>query len=217
MRDPIEVVGVVGDVKYNSLTEEPPPTAFIPFAQSDDAPPDLILEVRGFGDPGALIPEVKDAVAGVSPALTVDITTLADQLSASLARPRLLATLSAFFGALALLLAVIGLYGTLAYAVTRRRGEIGIRMALGAARRRVLAMVAGEAGVLVALGLGLGVALALATTRLLAGFLYGVTPGDPGTLAAAALVLAAAAMAAALLPAWGAARVDPMDTLRDDG
>ncbi len=215
--DPIEVVGVVGDAKYNSLTEEPPPTAFIPFGQVEDGPPDLALEVRGFGTPAALVPGVKAAVAEVSPAITLDITTLADQLSSSLARPRLLATLSGFFGGLALLLAVIGLYGTMAYGVTRRRGEIGIRMALGAVRHRVVRMVVGEAGRLVLAGIALGVALSLAGTRVLASFLYGVEADDPLTLAGAAALLLAVALGAALLPAWRASRVQPMETLRDDG
>jgi ABC-type antimicrobial peptide transport system permease subunit len=152
----------------------------------------------------------------VSPAITLDFTTFDAQVARSLARPRLLATLSAFFGGLALLLAVMGLYGTMAYSVARRRNEIGLRMALGAARLGVVRMVAGEAGRMVVLGLLLGTGLAVAATRLVAGFLYGVTPTDPMTLGISALVLALVAIGAGLVPAWRAARVDPMAALRDE-
>jgi ABC-type antimicrobial peptide transport system permease subunit len=127
-----------------------------------------------------------------------------------------LAVLSGFFGALALLLAVIGLYGTMAYSVTQRRNEIGIRMALGAGNSRVLGMVVGEAGMLVAAGIVGGTLLALASTRVLAAFLYGVTPTDPATLGISAIMLATIAMAAAAAPAWRAARLDPMTALRED-
>jgi ABC-type antimicrobial peptide transport system permease subunit len=137
-------------------------------------------------------------------------------VAASLVRPRLLATLSGFFGAVALLLAMIGLYGTLAHAVASRRSEIGVRLALGAVPARVLGMVLGEVGRLIVAGLALGVGAALAGTRLLEAFLYGVAPSDPGTLASSAAVLAAVAFAAGALPAWRAARLDPMRTLREE-
>ncbi len=212
--DPVEVVGVVGDAKYSSLTEEPPPAVYLPFGQGEEFGSHVSLEVRTGGPPGALRPAVQQAVLAVSPESGLELATLADQLAASLARPRLLATLSGFFGVLALLLAVIGLYGTLSYAVTRRRGEIGIRMALGAAGREVLRMVFAEAGVLIVAGLALGAVLALAASRLLASFLYGVEATDPVTLALAAGLLAATALGAALLPAARAAGVDPNEVLR---
>ncbi len=213
--DPVEIVGVVGDAKYMSLTEEPPPTVYLPFGQGDEFGSSVSFELRSGAPAEALQGAVQQAVAAVSPQITYDVRPLAEQLATSLSRPRLLATLSGFFGGLALLLAVIGLYGTLTYAVTRRRGEIGVRMALGAAGREILRMVFAEAGLLVLAGIAVGAALALAATRLIASFLYGVGPTDPTTLVLAAGLLAATALGAALLPAARAAGVDPNEVLRE--
>jgi ABC-type antimicrobial peptide transport system permease subunit len=127
-----------------------------------------------------------------------------------------LAVVSAFFGAIALLLAMIGLYGTLSYRVTGRRNEIGVRLALGAARTRVLGMVLGEVGRLVFAGIAIGIVVALASTRLLASFLFGVTASDPKTLLLSAVVLALVSVAAGALPAWHAARLDPMEAVREE-
>jgi len=129
---------------------------------------------------------------------------------------RLLATLSGFFGALALGLAVIGLYGVMSYNVARRRNEIGIRMALGAEQARVLRMVLGEVAILLAAGLALGLAVAVFSTRLLAGFRYRLEPNDPTTLVTACVVLAVSAVVAGLLPARRAANLDPMTALREE-
>jgi ABC-type antimicrobial peptide transport system permease subunit len=131
-------------------------------------------------------------------------------------RPRLLAILSSFFGAVALLLAMIGLYGTLAYQVSSRRNEIGLRLALGAEKSRLLGMVFGEVGRMVAIGLALGVVLTLATTRLLGPLLFGVGSTDVRTLAISAIVLAAVSVAASVMPAWRASRLDPMMVLREE-
>jgi len=213
--EPVEVVGVVGDAKYMSLTEDPPPTVYLPFGQGDVFGTRRTYALRTSAPPAALVGAVKDSAARVSAGITVEIKPLSDQLSASLTRSRLLATLSGFFGGLALLLAVIGLYGTLSYAVTRRRGEIGVRMALGATAREVIRMVFTEAGLLILGGIALGAVLALAATHLLATFLYGVEATDPLTLAVAAGLLALTALAAALLPAVRAATVEPVDVLRE--
>jgi ABC-type antimicrobial peptide transport system permease subunit len=124
--------------------------------------------------------------------------------------------LSGFFGALALLLAALGLYGVISYSVARRRNEIGVRMALGATRARIIRLVLGEVGRLVSVGVALGVLLALGATRLVATFLYGVEPNDPAMLALAAFTLAAVAIGAALIPARRAARLDPMVALREE-
>ena len=212
--EPLQIVGVVGDAKYATLAEEPPPTVFQSQAQTKDLGSTFSYELRSSGPPAALLGGVKNAVAHVSPAIAIDSTTLADQLAATLARPRLLATLSGFFGVIALLLAVIGLYGTLSYAVTRRRGEIGVRMALGAARREVLRMVFVEAGRLVLAGLALGSVLALVATRFLAAFLYGVEATDPATLGIAAGILGLTALGAGLIPAARAARMQAFAILR---
>jgi ABC-type antimicrobial peptide transport system permease subunit len=122
--------------------------------------------------------------------------------------------LSGFFAGLALLLAAIGLYGIISYTVARRRNEIGVRIALGAARTRIIRMVLGDVGGLVGAGLAIGVLLSLAATRLVSTFLYGIQPNDPATLALSALTLAGVAIGAAMLPACRAASVDPMVALR---
>ncbi|MFI5231839.1 MAG: ADOP family duplicated permease [Gemmatimonadales bacterium] len=213
---PITIVGVVRTAKYASLKEKSPGTVYLPFTQGDGKRPIASYEVRTEGSPAALIPVIKAAATQISPGITLDFRTLSDQVSSSLSRPRLLATLSGFFGALALLLATIGLYGTMSYDVARRRNEIGIRIALGAARHRVLAMVIAEAGRLIVLGVAIGLLLALATTRFVSAFVFGLTPTDPATLTLASAVLGVVALAAALLPAWRAARVDPMNALREE-
>jgi putative ABC transport system permease protein len=213
---PVTIVGVVRTAKYASLNEDPPGTVFRPLAQGDGNGPSVNYEIRTAGSPTALIPLIKSATSEISPSITLEFTTLHDQLSSSLSRPRLLATLSGFFGALALLLATIGLYGTMSYDVTRRRNEIGIRIALGAERYRVLTMVIAEAGRLIALGVGAGLLLAFGTTRFVSSFVFGLTPTDPPTLALASAVLGIVALGAALLPAWRATRVDPMNALREE-
>jgi predicted permease len=212
----MEIVGVVEDAKYRRLNEETLATAYVPLEQTELWMPGVKIALRTDGDPNALIPGVTRAMHQVNPAIALEFTTLKRQVAASLARPRLLATLSGFFGLLAMVLAVIGLYGTISYSVTRRRNEIGVRIALGAARTGILRMVASEAGSMVVIGVVLGALLALAATRLIAAFLFGVTASDPVTLALSALTLATVAMAAGLVPAWRAAGVDPMVTLREE-
>ena len=164
----------------------------------------------------ALVPAVRKLLGQESPGASYTFTTLAAQVDESLTRERLLATLSGFFGGLALLLAGIGLYGTVAYSVARRRHEIAIRLTLGALRTRVLRMVLGEVGWMVGVGVGLGLLLALATTRWISSFLFGLTASDPLTLTIAAATLAAVALVAGALPAWRAARLDPVVSLRED-
>jgi putative ABC transport system permease protein len=212
---PIQIIGVVQDTKYTSLRAEGEAIAYYPLSQ---LPPmrwaNFVL--RANGPAVSLIPSVKAAVDEVNHDITLQFRTLALQVDESLGRERLLATLSGFFGALALALAVIGLYGVMSYNVARRRNEIGIRMALGAEQARVLRMVLGEVAVLIAAGLALGLAVAVSSTRLLASFLYRLEPNDPTTLVTACVVLAVSVVVAGLLPARRAANLDPMTALREE-
>ena len=212
----IEVVGVVENSKYESLSESDLPIAYFPLGQGELFGPTVTFIVRAAGFTAVIIPAIKAVMADAHPAISFDVATLSDQVAASLARPRLLAALSGFFGAVALLLAMIGLYGTLSNAVTSRRREIGVRLALGAAPIGVLRMVLGEVGRLVVVGIVLGVAATLASSRLLSAFLFGVTPNDPATLGMSAGALVGIALAAGALPALRAARLDPMVVLRED-
>jgi len=213
---PTEIVGVVRDARYASLTNDNVATVYLPLAQTELWGQSLNFELRTDGDPALLVGPVRDLAGAVNHAISLDFVTLADQVAASLARPRLLALLSGFFGSLAVLLATVGLYGTVAYSVARRRNEIGIRIALGADRGRVVRMVLAEVGRIGAAGVALGIALSLAVTRLLATFLFDLSATDPVTLGLAATVLGAGALVAGTLPAWRAARLDPMVTLRED-
>jgi putative ABC transport system permease protein len=216
LKAPVEVIGVVRDAKYQRLDEKTLPTAYVPLGQGDLEGSEMQFEIRSGAALATLVPAVRAIAAAINPAITLDVTTLGDQVSASLARPRLLATLSAFFGGLALLLAVIGLYGTMSYSVNRRRNEIGIRIALGAAKAQVMRMIAREAAVLIVFGIILGGALAFAATRLVRTLLFGLTPTDPATFVYSALALGAVAMVAALIPAVRASREDPMSALREE-
>ncbi|HEX8361243.1 MAG TPA: ABC transporter permease, partial [Longimicrobium sp.] len=213
---PIQVVGVVRDARYGSMREDAPPTVYLSLAQEDAPGHSADFEIRAAADALALAPLVAREIARVHPGITVEFTTLADQVGASLGRERLLATLSGFLGALALLLAGIGLYGTVSYSVARRRSELGIRMALGAARGRVVGMVLGEVGRMVGVGIAIGAVAALVAGRLVSSFLYELAPSDPLTLVASALVLGCGALVAGAAPAWRAARLDPVAALREE-
>jgi putative ABC transport system permease protein len=216
LSDPIEIVGVVKDAKYHDLRDEIPPTAYVAATQGPFFMRSAHFELRVAGTPATLIPGVKSAIAEVNRDVSLQFTTLATQVDESLTRERLLATLSGFFGALALLLATIGLYGAMSYNVARRRNEIGIRMALGARESSVLRMILAEVALLIGAGLVIGSGVALATTRCVASFLYGTKPNDPWTLSLAAGILASVAALAGFVPARRASRLDPMIALRED-
>jgi len=214
---PVEIVGIVNDAKYGSLREEPSPFVFIPWSQGGVPGPLTSFELRSAGGaPTALIAGVKSAIAGVNRDVSIEFKTLSAKVDSSIEREKLLAALAGFFGAIALLLATIGLYGVMSYNVARRRNEIGIRMALGAEQSSVLRMVLREAAILTGIGLAAGFGAALPATRLVASFLYGLQPNDPWTLGIAAAVLAAVAAMAGYLPARRASRLDPMAALREE-
>jgi ABC-type antimicrobial peptide transport system permease subunit len=207
---------VVKNTKYRNLRDDNVPIIYV--AQTQDPSPDVTksFELRVAGPPTSVVSAVKETLAQVNPDIMLNFRTLTTQVDETLTRERLLATLSGFFGGLALLLATIGLYGVMSYNVARRRGEIGIRMALGAEQARVLRMVLREVAILITIGLAVGLGAALATTRFVASFLYGIKPNDPWTLFLGAAVLALAAAMAGFLPARRASHLDPMAALREE-
>jgi predicted permease len=212
-----QIVGVVRNTKYYDLRENFQPIAFYPEAQDDNPDAETQMMVRSDLDLVAVINEVKAAIAQVDSGISVDFHAYDQQIiKDGLLRERLLATLSSFFGLLAAVLATVGLYGVIAYMVARRTNEIGIRMALGAAPRQILAMVLSEAGRLLAIGVAVGVVLTVAAGRWAASLLFGLKPYDPKTLAAAVVGLGLVAVAASVVPARRAANLDPMAALRDE-
>jgi putative ABC transport system permease protein len=209
-----EVVGVVGHVRNEGLEGESRVQYYVPYAQRADSP-NLFLAVRADGDPASLAPSVRGAIAGVDKDLPVyRVTTMERMVSDSLAQRRFSVFLLGVFAALALVLAVVGLYGVMSYAVAQRTHEFGLRMALGAQRRDILKMVVGQGLLLVGVGLAAGLLGALALTRVMSSLLYGVSATDPLTYAGIALLLAAVALLASYVPARRATRVDPMVALR---
>jgi predicted permease len=211
----MEIVGVVRNFKYRSLRSADSRTVYLPFTQAEWGVGAMHFEVRSAGDPLALTSAVRAAIREIDPNLALaEVTTQTQMMAEALTQERLLAKLCTFFGALALGLAAIGLYGLMAYSVTRRTHEIGIRMALGAHRRQILYMVLQQSLVLVAAGTVAGLLAAIATTRLIRSELYGLGPTDPLTLALAALFMLAVGAFATYLPALRATKVDPMVALR---
>lgn len=215
--EPVEIIGMVRDAKSLDLREDFHPTVYVPASQ--DAKPGKLItfELRAaVGNAAALIQGTKRAVGAVDPDASLQFRTLATQVDESLARERLLATLSGFFGGLAVFLATLGLYGVMSYNMAQRRREIGIRMALGAQQSRVLRKVLGEVAILIGMGLAIGLAATIAATHLIASLLYGIKANDPLMLSLAAAILALVAAAAGFLPAHKASRLDPVAALRDE-
>ncbi|HYL93776.1 MAG TPA: FtsX-like permease family protein, partial [Alphaproteobacteria bacterium] len=211
---PLQIIGVVGDLKNRSLREKTMPSAYRPLLQSE-AGGAVVFEIRTAAEPAGTISAMKRLVRSVDSRIPVGLGgTLAQQVSDSLAQERMVASLATVFGLLALLLANVGLYGLMAYAVTRRTGEIGIRMALGAGRGDVLWMVLRETLLLVTLGLAAGLPLALAATRLIKSQLFGLTVTDPTTILVTIMAMLAVAVLASYLPARKATRVNPITALR---
>jgi len=217
MKDQFEIVGVAKNAELNDVHGYKDAKAYMPYAQWAQFASVGTFEVRCAGNTAAILGEVRGAVRQMDSMLPLsDVKTQAEQIDDALVQERLFARISGFFGLLALLLASIGLYGTLAYAVTRKTHDIGIRMALGAQRGVVIRMVLRQGLLLVAIGLAIGVGGAIGLTRYIASELYGVTATDPATFAAVVLLLALVALIACWIPARRAMRVDPMVALRHE-
>lgn len=213
------IVGVVADVKQTSLRDEPVPQMFVPYTQNEikvwPSMQTMQYAVRTQSDPSAMAGSVRKAVNSVDPDLPIaNFATMNTLVDASLTADRFSMLLIGAFGALALLLAAIGMYGVISYSVMQRTAEIGVRIALGARREQIFAMVLGQGGRLASAGIGIGLIAALATTRVMARFLYGVQPTDPGTFVFVSLLLAAIALLACYVPARMAMKVDPLAALR---
>ena len=216
-QSPIEIVGIVGDAVYETPREPPPPTMYWPIAQMKQPQGGVTLTVRAAAGtpPVQLARSMSAAVLAVNPDLTLGLQPMADVVDAALTQERLVARLSGFFGALALLLAALGLYGVTSYAVTRRHTELGIRMALGTTPAGVVRLVLGRTALLVGGGLVVGAAASWWLARFVEAMLFGLAPRDPVTLTAAALVLVAVGAVAGWLPAQRAAGIDPARVLRE--
>ena len=212
---PIPIVGVVGDVRQRGLALPPEPTIYIHVQQNFRS--GMSLVARTAGDPLSYANAVRQAIWSVDKAQTItEITTLDAVVGRAVARPRLIAWLLVLFGAIGLSLGVLGIYGVLAYAVTQRRQEIGVRVALGATPRSVLGLVIGKGMLLAGIGVAVGVGGAWLLTRSMQSVLYDITPSDPGTFAQVVLALLGAALVASWLPARRALRIDPVNSLRAD-
>jgi putative ABC transport system permease protein len=211
-----QIVGLVKNSKYQSLREDFKPLAFVAESQNKEPGLGVTFMVRSALPLGSLMTAVKKTVLDENSEISLRFQVFTTQVQDSLLRERLMATLSGFFGFLAVTLATVGLYGVISYMVARRRNEIGIRIALGANRGNVLSLVLREAGLLLAAGLVIGIGLALAVGRAASSMLFGLQPSDPMTIGASVAGLAVVAIAASLLPAMRAARVEPMVALREE-
>ena len=211
-----EIIGLIKNSKYRNLREDFLPLVFL--AQSQEKEPGLGINliVRSRTPMGALMPTLKKIVLEQNAGISLQFHVFQTQLEESLLRERLMATLSGFFGVLAAALATLGLYGVISYMVARRKGEIGIRIALGASRVQVMHLVGREAAFMLLAGLLIGTALAALVARTAASLLYGLKPMDPGSIALAIALLSAVAILASFVPALRAARVEPMIALREE-
>jgi predicted permease len=216
---PLEVVGIAGDVRYATVRDAPRDVVYLPLFQGD--PKGMwyspTFEIRYSGSAQAVLQYARDVVERVDPGLVLfRVRTLEQETEDSLARERLLAWFTSYFGGFAVLLACIGLYGLISYGVAQRTPEIGLRLALGAPVTAVRAMVVKDAAVIVLAGAGIGVAASLAAVRLVQHQLFGVAPNDPVALGGATVLLLALALLAAYLPARRASRIDPLTALRHE-
>ena len=209
-----QIVGIVRNTKYTDLREDLLPIAYLAATQDKAPEPFLQVIVHSAIGPAAIVPGITRAIREIDSAIPVQFRSMDSLVASSLMAERLMATLSGFFGGLAVLIAVIGLYGVMSYMVTRRRAEIGIRMALGADRGAVIRLVIGDATRLLVMGLFAGILLAIVAARSASALLYGLQPWDPATLAFAVVTLGAVALLACWVPAYRASSVSPTTALR---
>jgi predicted permease len=210
-----EIVGVIADTRYNDVRGEVRPIVYAPDSQLPASRSGMQMVIHASVVPGSAIAAVRELMRQKYPALLVEFSVLQQRVRDGLVRDRLLAVLAGFFGLLAILLTIVGLYGMLSYSVAQRRPEIGVRLALGARWGNVVGLVMREAGWLLAIGSVLGVGLAVLAGRSAASLLFGVTPGDLPTLTGACLLLSVIAAVASFLPARRAASLDPVEVLRE--
>lgn len=215
-KPPYRVIGIVKNSTYNLIDEAPRPVGYLASTQDADPFLSIVFSVRATQPIDAILPSLRTALSQIEPNLTLQIQTLESRIGDSLIQPRIVAQLSLFFGGLAMLLAIVGLYGITSYSVTRRKSELGIRAALGAGQFSILWLVLGDTFGMLAAGLAIGLLASLVAARFLSSLLFGVTPDDPAVFIAAALLLATASVCAAAIPARRAARLDPMKALREN-
>jgi len=212
---PMQIVGVVGDVKYARIREDAPPTAYVAYPQSKSVSPFMTYELRISGAKEGIIRSIENEALALNPDVpVVNLSTEDEIVDQVLYLERTFAMLSSAFGALALVLACIGIYGTIAYTVAQRTNEIGIRMALGAERGKILRMVLRETLMVVGAGLAAGLPLAWLGTRMLTAQVYGISPHDPLTSSVAVLAISAVTIVAGSIPALRASHIDPIRALR---
>ncbi|HYK36452.1 ABC transporter permease [Alloacidobacterium sp.] len=211
-----QIVGLVKDMKYRQLREDFPPIIFVATSQEKEPGEGQTFVIRSNEATESLVAEVKRVAQEMNPAMVLNFSTFKTQVRDDLVGERVMATLTGFFGVLAIVLAMIGIYGVISYMVIRRRNEIGVRMALGAARAKILLMVLRESLILLAIGAAIGTGLALAAGIAAASMLYGLKPHDPLTLCASLVSLAVIVIVASFIPARKAASVDPMVVLHEE-
>jgi len=211
-----QIVGMVKDTKYNSLREEPRPILFVSLSQDKEVGEGMTLMIRSNESMESLAAEVKRVATDMSPTMMLRLSVFRTQVTEDLAGERLMARLTGFFGVLAIALAIVGIYGVISYMVARRKGEIGVRMALGAARRNILGMIVREALILLGIGTLIGAAIAIAVGAMARSMLFGLKAYDPVILGSSILGLAVIVILSSLLPARRAASIDPMVVLREE-
>jgi predicted permease len=210
------IVGVVGDVRQNSPASVPAPELYMPLKQHPYTANELQMVVRASVDPGSLTAPVRERIRAVNPEIAMKFTTMRTMVSDSIAQPRFRTLLISAFAALALVLAMVGVYGVMSYVITQRTSEFGLRVALGARPADVFGLVLGRTLRLATIGLSIGLALSLALSRVMTTMLFGLKPTDAATYAIVLLAVTPVILAAAAIPAWRAMRIDPLTALREE-